>query len=343
MKGPSWRRRLDADIRKWLQSKQADDACWREIENAVRNRVRSRAHRYELTIEDAEDLGSEVLLRLLSVLRSGAEERIADFDAYVSRMIDNACKKVIQRDKPVWTLLKDQIVVILRSGRGQEGFAHWKHQHGELGGYIVWQGQGPRGTAHYLDFQQGDGQLRKHLWRLGDPEKMKLPQLLSLIFNWLGSPMRVNELTSLVFALKRCRETESVSFEDLANEPFALDESVDSELVQAIADSYGKLPASESLAFILHLQPEVAEQLLMKGSPQGEDDAVRVLAERAGVEFTQLQQALETIPWSDLRIAELLNIREASDHKTQMRIIHLRGRALRAIRRSVEGFACTAD
>lgn len=326
----SWRRSLDAAIRAWCASGQADGDGWQEIETEVRARAHKRAKRYGFSPDDREDLSGEVILRLLRLLRLRGDESIRDFDKFTWRVIDNTCKRQIQRNKPVWTKLKGEIIETLRGKRGAVGFALWDGD--EMGGYEVWNAGGIRYTPRYVELQQDDRPLRRYLNGLGRPERMPLPALLKAVFDYLETPLAVNELTTLVFNLQGLQEIGGeppMPLDEMSHSPV---EEVDGDLLQAIAAAFHRLPRDECAAFLFHLQPEVAERLLLNGG----DGTPASLAERLQMPLEELEQALDEIPWRDLGIAMFLDIQEKTDRKKQERVINLRQSALRHIRRYVE-------
>ncbi len=206
----SLRPSLDKLIRAWCESGQKDDDGCKKIADEVRARADKRAKRYGFSPEVHEDVAGEVMLGLLRLLRSRGVEHVRDFDKFAWRVIDNACKRQIRRDKPVWTKLKGEIVETLRGKRGAVGFALWEFGDDEMGGYENgWKGEGVRWTPRYVEFQQDDRPLRRYVDSVGRPERMPLPDLLKAIFNWLETPLPVNELATLVFHLQGLQERKS--------------------------------------------------------------------------------------------------------------------------------------
>lgn len=89
---------------------------------------------------------------------------------------------------------------------------------------------------------------------------MPLPELLKAIFDWLETPLPVNELTTLVFNLQGLQERRSEPPPpDLPDGGITSLGAVDEELLQAIAEAFRRLPRRECAAFLFHLQPEVVE------------------------------------------------------------------------------------
>lgn len=85
---------------------------------------------------------------VLSIVASQPRRR----HRFVWQVIDNACKRQIRRDKPVWTRLKGEIVEALRGKRGAVGFALWEFRDDEMGGYAVWKDESIRWTQRYIEF-----------------------------------------------------------------------------------------------------------------------------------------------------------------------------------------------
>ena len=344
MRLPTLRRSLDAPIRAWYSSQLWDEDCWGEIESEVRARAVQRARRYQLSLDDREDVTNEACLRVWQFLHAHAAERVQNFDGYINYLIENLCKGQIRRDKPVWTRLKGEIVETLRGRRGSAELALWKGAKEDVGGYAVWTGRDVQWTPRYAEYQRDMRSLRHHVSALGRPDRAKLPDLLGAIFGWLGTPLPVNELTSLVFDLRELQEVRNETTELLV-EGAALGDDIETGFLQTvvlqqIAEAFRQLPRDECAAFVFHLQPEVAERLLMAVSHDGRPQGVLAfLAARLQIAPEALERALDDIPWRDLSIAEFLSIQQKTDRATQQDIINLRQRALRSMRRHVESAA----
>jgi hypothetical protein len=341
MRFPALRRSLDALIRTWYAPYPVDEDRWGPIESEVRARAAHRAKRYQLSLDDREDMTSEVCLRLWQFLHTDAAGRVYNFDAYISHLIENLCKGQIRRDKPVWTRLKGEIMETLRGRRGATEFALWKNGKEDVGGCAVWIGRDVQWTPRYAQCQQDVRSLWHHVSAAGRPEQTKLPELLGALFDWLDTPLPVNELTSLVFELQGLQEVRSEPPQP-GSEAAAATTDVETgfwqtALLRQVTEAFHQLPRHECAAFLFHLQPEVAERLLIAANPDGGAKGMMAfLAARLQMSPETLESALDEIPWKDLRIAELLCIRQETDRATQQDIINLRQRALRCMRRYVE-------
>jgi len=245
MRLPFIRNELDQWIRRWLFSNRTDSRCWEQIEAVVYARARARARRYQFSPADGEDRIGEVFLHLLVLLEACDPASIRDFDAYIGCVIENVFKTHIRRSKPVWTLLKDEIVETLRGRRGATGFALWKGSPEALAGYAIWEGAHVRATSRYLQLQEDARPLREHVQAQGRPEAMELPALLAAVFNWLGTPLPVGELTSLVFDLRGLQERLYVPVDSLdrSSDPVADAAAalMTAELLQTIAAAFRQL------------------------------------------------------------------------------------------------------
>jgi hypothetical protein len=339
---PLFRRSLDAAIRAWNTTRSVDDERWLPVEAAIRNRVNARLRRYRLPAAESEDMTEEVCLLLLSVMQSPSADHIGNFDAYVNRLIENVCKAQIRREKPIWTHLKAEIVETLRGRRGATGFALWRGVREELAGYADWDGRNFEATDSYVAWQQDARDLRGYIESLGEAARKDVSKLLAALFNWFGTPLPVNQLTSVVFDLQGLQEIHREAPEAIQESIPSREESVGeqvarSALMQGIAQAFGELPRPECAAFLFHLQPEVAERLLFcLSSDRDVETAITRLAATLQVDGKALNQILDDIPWRDLQIAAFLNLRRHTDHATQQEIINLRQRALRRMRRFLE-------
>jgi hypothetical protein len=115
-------------------------------------------------------------------------------------------------------------------------------------------------------------------------------------------------------------------------------------LLRRVAEAFAHLSRAECAAFLFHLQPDVAEQLILSLVP-GSEESLALGRVAAGLRMcpSALEEALEEIPWSDLRIAAFLGLHRGSDRAMQMYIINRRQRAIRVMRRIVERDGADGD
>lgn len=316
------------------------NSSWPELEARVRAVAESRSRRRGIPPDDAEDIAGDACLRLLQLVRAPSGATVANLDAYIRRIVDNLCTEHIRQEKPEWTRLKAAIVETLRGRRGVTGLALWRAESGAVGGYEAWCGRDVEWTARYTECQHDLRGLRRHIQKAAGHDDPRLPDLLAAILDWVATPVPVNVLTYLVFEVRGLEERQRERMEDA--ERIVPDHGGTEQcvlrrlLVRDIAPAFLRLPARECAAFLLHLEPEVAERLLTAARAAGADSPAACLAERIGITEADLETALDEIPWSDLRIAALLGIAAATPKACQQAVINLRQRALKCIRKSME-------
>jgi hypothetical protein len=323
---------LDGLVRTWLASDRKCSHTWSSIEEEVRFRTIRRARRFGLPQESWDDLLGEVYLNMLRVLNSPRAMYVESFDAYVLSIIQNMCRREIIATTPVWSKLKADVVETLRGRRAARGFALWISGGVVLGGYAEWESQLSSKNPSYLLLQNESDQLRAYVYRLGAPEQMDLGELLSAIFNWLGRPFQINELTSLIFAFRGLKERQTELGIGDADTVVTESQEDYSPLIQAIGAGFSSLPRSEAIALLFHLQAEAAERLVLYMSA-GERVSLPL---QLAIPEEELSRYLDGLPWRDLQIASLLQIEDVTNHRTQMHIVRLRQRAIQSIRRSMQ-------
>lgn len=327
------RRSLDEPIRAASRSSTAPE--WEFVVSEIRHRVARRCRRYDLPAEEREEIEGDMLATLVETLRANGAETIRRFDPYVDVLIDNLCKGRIRQRHPVWTRLKDEIVEILRGRRTARGFALWRSQTGDLGGYASWEGRPLCWTERYLEMQRDLAGLQRHVQSIGNLHALSVARLLDAVFAWCGTPIPLPELASTLFKLRDLREIEwqeiDKAIEHLPSELNITADPALAEMADAMSVALFELPGAECAAFLLHQKPVLADRLL-----RGQETNLHSLALSLHLSADELRPILEEIPWSDLQIAERLGISEVTAHRTQQRIINLRQRAIQRMQRSIE-------
>jgi hypothetical protein len=354
---PAWKLRVrslfnrtdvDARVRRWHAcfGTPEDATLWNEIEQAVRERVRSQNARFRFSSTDLEDIQQDVQVQLWPCLALETASRVRDYDAFVNAVVRNAFKRRIRQGKPIWSGLKDEVIEVLRGKRAAMGFAVWRCAGRELCGYDVWEGSDVRSTPGYLAMIEDARPLRRHVSRTLDPQRTALPELMKAVFDWLGTPVSVNELTTLLFDLRGEAERGSVplaSTHDLRSPIEGPEKSaLRNAALAALAPAFAELPRDKAAAFFFHLPGPAAECLLLRLGAY--EQSAALVADKLGIASNALERAMDDeMPWRDLQIAEFLAIRrpegtdsKKTDHALQQAVINLRQAAIRSIRQMME-------
>lgn len=152
---------------------------------------------------DAEDVYGDAIANLIEKLwslREGSSpEPIRDFTAYVSTITLNAFGMLMRREDKRRYRLQNKVRYLL-DGRAKNirGFALWHSRKKRecLCGFEKWKGQDFRQTLNYDRWLENADSIRQFLPDGKIPERMPLDELLAHIFNWVGTPMRLDDLIS---------------------------------------------------------------------------------------------------------------------------------------------------
>jgi hypothetical protein len=186
-----------------------------QAEPVIRKIVGSRLHIYAgaaASEGEYEDVCSEVrvqlLVQLAALSANPAEQGIRDFCAYVAATAYRACAAYLRRKYPQRFQLKHKLRFLLSH---RLGFAAWESAAEVLvGGLTVWRDHPTAPSA----------QSRRRLQQLRDdprgcaqaalPRKaaagVPLAELIAALFNWVGQPLELDELTGIVAELWDVRD-----------------------------------------------------------------------------------------------------------------------------------------
>jgi hypothetical protein len=316
---------FDMAVRKWLADGRQNEMAWQPVESEIRKRAVLRARAHLFPPDDVDDVVSEAAVNMLLALNSPAAASIRSFDTYLGTVVENACRCAIRRCRPVWACLKSELMEYVRGRRGTGAISGWKQAGRTLVGLMEWSGQPIEWTPHYLLYRQDCAAVDAGLAGAGDLQAMPLDQLSEAVLHWMGTPIPVNELTSICCRARALREANP---EDFFQEDMGVEERVLLvERAQSIARLFTELDRDRLAALLFHLDSDVAEKVLFH---LGEQDRGLLLA-RLGVDEARLPETLGALPWRDLEISRFLGIQRDRDLACQMRVAKLRRQAIRAI------------
>lgn len=152
---------------------------------------------------DAEDVYGDTIASLIeklwSLRESSGAEPIRDFSAYVAAIALNAFGKLMRQEDERRYRLQNKVRYLL-DGRAKNirGFALWQgRRKGEwLCGFEKWKEQDLRQTLNYDRWLENADSIRQFLPDGKIPEYMPLDELLAYIFDWVGTPMKLDDLIS---------------------------------------------------------------------------------------------------------------------------------------------------
>jgi hypothetical protein len=160
--------------------------------------------------QEVEDISSEVVVRLVRVLRlcksSPQEKAIASLRGYVAAMAYNASDQYLRQKYPRRFSLKNRVRYILAH---QSGLAVWEGDGREvLCGFSSWR-QSKKGGAGSLRQAQGRGVLDAFLQkRFGDRplEQVNPADLVGAVLEFAGSPLEIDDLVSVLADICQVRD-----------------------------------------------------------------------------------------------------------------------------------------
>jgi len=338
----------------YLASGLSDENAWSHIESETRRRAAGFAAKHGMS-EEADDIAQDVLTKLLEDLadvRAGRREPIRDADAFLNARLNNRCIQSIRKRKPLWWTRRDAVMDILSGRRNVQGFAVWQRGQQQLCGFPVWAGQPVQQTKRYVQLNENPRPLRQQVLKQGDPRKLPLHELMQAVFNFLGTPLPVNELVSLLFDLRGEEETAAVSLEETLEVRLPTDDSPEkqvllNETLDELAEAFATLNREECLVLLCQLSSEEAETLATKVDEKTRQRAPAVdnphpieelgcFARHLQMEIEELRQLLDNLPMEDLDIAQLLGIQTDTPKQATNKVAYLRSEARRKIQKYMD-------
>ncbi len=296
--------------------------------------------------QDAEDLHGEVLVQLLARLQAfrsrPAENTIGNFRGYVAVTTYNACYEYLRRKCPKYHRLKNRLRHLIRH---HPGFALWKSDNTILlCGFDQWRAS-HRSDTHSARLAQinGDPQSFTQTTLAGRrPERMKLADLVSAIFTWLGHPVELDQLANLVARLCGVTEmpvkTESDQDEnspgpfDRLPDPHAdVETQVEAKMhLERIWIEIAQLPIGQRMALLLNLRDEKGGNAIALLPITGVA-SIRQIAEALTIPAVEFVHIWPRLPLDDDAIASRLGL-------TRQQVINLRLAARRCLHRRLNAF-----
>ncbi len=311
------------------------------------------------TTSDADEY-QEAMRRLIIALRNCKanpdNNPIRSFQRYASTVAKHVRMGQIRAARPEFTALKEELRRLLRA---DSGFALWKSESGKLFcGLPAWQGQAsPLSGCERLTRLSNDPLGCEDEFLDGrNALHINSEELVVAIFQWLDHPLKLDELTEIIFELKRLSpfilvpepefEDDDRSLSDITPSPDPLPdkEAEYREFLELLWAEIEELPHYQRIALLLNFTLTDGEQEIFvlygvagvrrigrtiklseehfarwwSGAPDDE--------EMPGDNDEKFAALWKYLPLNDLTIAEILGT-------TRQNIINLRSSALKRIRR----------
>lgn len=274
--------------------------------------------------QDAGDLFNDIVVNLISRLRqikhNPAQPGIADFRSYVAGTAYNACNLYLRQKFPRRSRLKNRLRYLLSHDRD---FALWTTDaSGLLGGLAQWEGQAscaPAGLLEKIRQDTAEWTREVGLTSVGCT-RGELASLLKAVFQWCGSPLKLDDLVNVVADV--CRE------KDLPDEPIetalnvaapAISFETTLELqrnLKILWREICQLPPRQRVALLLNFRDSHGQELISL-LPFTRAATIEQIAEALEFPLVQFLNLWKDLPLEDLAIAELLGA-------TRQQVINLR-------------------
>jgi len=282
----------------------------RHAEPISRGILRSKLRDFSQS-QDAEDLGSEVRLKLLKQLSqlrgNGNQNPIRDFGRYVAVVTYHTWDEYLRQKYPQRARLKNRLRYFLTHRRD----------------FALWEGEQHQWLCSFAAAEKGRGGAS------GKPEP--LGNLAASILRGAGRPVELDRLVGMVAELWGIKDQTVAGDLDEAipiSQPERLNRVEQRLYLERLWAEIGKLPSRQRAAILLNLRDAQGSSavelfhLLGVVSLRGMAEVLEMSAER----FAELWKDL---PLEDAAIAELLGI-------TRQQVINLRKAGRERLRRWVK-------
>ncbi len=284
----------------------------REILQAKRRRTQSD----DFDLPEIESAAREYLLRQLTLLRRGEREGpLRDFRAYVATVTYSAWAEALRARHPQRALLLNRIRYLLENRTTQSGFAIWSDPDGvQWCGLANWRGRTGSATPKRHWLVVDPAAAARDALGGDDAAALILPALLAKLFRWLGGPIELRDLTSIVAELTGLTGSPAAASENDARHvdpgQSPAEELVWKEYLGWLWREITALSERQRRAFLLH--SDVLPEFELAGVA-----SIRVLAPSLNFQPNELAELWNRLPLDDLAIAQLLAC-------TRQQVINLR-------------------
>jgi RNA polymerase sigma factor (sigma-70 family) len=261
---------------------------------------------------------------------------IQNLKQYVARIASNACNDVLRTKSPARARLKNNLRFLLTNHRD---FAVWKMEGETLSGFAVWRdtSKSLSSQRELFDIDERLPNFRSTRFRTENIKQVPLTRIVAELFQWIGSPIELDELVNLVATLLDVKDlpVESIDENSLAHlEPRIAHSSLSSSsrleeqaLLRSLWQAVKELSAEQRDVFFLGFEDHSGRDLFT------------VLLEAEVVTFRELAQELDRssesivglwskMPMDDAAIAGELKTTRAQVYKWRFRALQRLKRGL---------------
>jgi RNA polymerase sigma factor (sigma-70 family) len=290
--------------------------------------------------QDAEDLYQEIMTKVVQALHDLrnplAKTDIQNLKQYVARIASNACNDVLRTKSPARARLKNNLRFLLTNHRD---FAVWKMEGDTLSGFAVW-----RDTSKSLSSQ-------KELFDVDEPlpnfrttrfpteniKQVPLTRIVAELFQWIGSPIELDELVNLVATLLDVKDlpVESIDENTLAHLEARIAHSTlssssrleEQALLRSLWQAMKELSAEQRDVFFLGFEDHSGRDLFT-ALLEAEVVTLRELAQELDRSSESIVGLWSKMPMDDAAIAAELKTTRAQVYKWRFRALQRLKRGL---------------
>ena len=139
----------------------------------------------------------------MTLLREGERESpIRDFRGYVASVAYSAWAEFLRERHPQRSMLLNRLRYLLENRTRQKGFAIWADETGtKWCGFATWHGQTADASPRRHWLLVDPGAAAAEALGPGDPAAIVLPEVVARLFRWLGGPIELRDLTTVLAEL----------------------------------------------------------------------------------------------------------------------------------------------
>lgn len=283
--------------------------------------------------QDAEDLYQEIIAKIVQALHdlrnTSATASIQNLKQYVSRIATNACNDVLRTKSPARARLKNNLRFLLTHHRD---FAVWKSEGETLSGFALWRDSSKSVSSQkqLFDLEDRLANFRSTHFLGENLKQVPLTRIVAELFQWIGSPVELDELVNLLATLLDVKDlpVESIDEHTLAY--------VEARIVDSNVSSGSRLEEHALLTSLWQAMRELTTEqrdvFLLGFEDQSGRDLFTVLLEAEVVTFRELAQELDRssdsivglwpkMPMDDAAIAAELKTTRAQVYKWRFRAL----------------------
>ena len=209
--------------------------------------------------DDYQESLRQTLVALRQCRQAPQFHAIENFQRYATVVASHVTRRHWRNERPVYQQLKDSLRHTLRN---ESRFAWWQAENGEwLCGLST-----QRHTAHSARLTALLTEPRacdEAMLPGRDATRVTQTELLEALFHWLGHALRFDQLTPVVFALRRLNETTVVSTDEDENErpwderwadelPLPAQQAESSQFLTRLWAEIEELPPLQRIAYLLN-------------------------------------------------------------------------------------------